>query len=74
MKTEITQAELLPITGVLGLVGRKCRQSIYDLMDRDPTFPRPVQVPGSYRAWRRSEVMDWIGRLPRAAGKQEGSQ
>lgn len=70
MTTEVVQGELLPIAGVLGLVGRKSRQAIHDLMRRDPTFPRPVQVPGSYCAWRRSELMVWIENLPRVEVKE----
>jgi len=71
MSTEALQGELLPITVVLGLVGRKSRQAIHDLMRRDPSFPRPVQVPGSYPAWRRSELMTWIENLPRIEPKKE---
>lgn len=74
MGTETLQGELLPITGVLVLVGRKSRQAIRDLMKRDPTFPRPVQLPGSYKAWRRAELMAWIEKLPRVELKKEGDQ
>ena len=68
---KITTPELLTFAALLVLTGRSSRQSIYDLMARDSTFPRPVQVGSKFSiAWRRGEVMAWINALPRA--EQDG--
>lgn len=59
-------SELLTIAALLVLLGRKSRQYIYDLMNRDATFPKPVRTPGGQILWRRREVVAWIEALPRA--------
>jgi hypothetical protein len=42
-------------------------QSIYDLMRRDPSFPRSRQIGGEFSVgWLRSEVMEWLNSRPRA--------
>ena len=38
------QPEVLTFSALLTLLGRRSRQSIYDLMRRDPSFPRPRQI------------------------------
>lgn len=64
---KVETAELLKVADLLTLLGRKSRQSLTDLQDRDPTFPRPVTVGSAFSiAWRRSEVMAWLNALPRA--------
>lgn len=35
------ESEVLTFSALLVLLGRRSRQSIYDLMRRDPSFPRP---------------------------------
>ena len=35
------QPEVLTFNALLTILGRRSRQSIYDLMRRDPSFPRP---------------------------------
>jgi predicted DNA-binding transcriptional regulator AlpA len=34
------QSEILAFNALLSLLGRRSRQSIYDLMRRDPSFPK----------------------------------
>ena len=58
--------ELLTVSTLITLLGRKSRQYAYDLLNRDATFPRPVRTPGGQILWRRNEVMAWIDALPRA--------
>ena len=36
------------------------RTSIYELMTKDASFPRPLQVLGNKLLWRSREIDDWI--------------
>jgi len=54
-------SEVLTFNALLVLLGRRSRQSIYDLMRRDPTFPKPRQIGSEFSVgWLRGEVMDWL--------------
>ncbi len=80
--------EILTFSALLAMLGRKSRQSVYDLMHRDPTFPKPRQIGSEFSVgWLRSEVMEWLRALPpvelngldavqrrRRAQKQEASR
>jgi len=53
-------------SALLTLLGRRSRQSIYDLMRRDPSFPRPRQIGSVFSiGWLRTEVMEWIVSRPK---------
>ena len=57
--------EILTFSALLATLGRKSRQSVYDLMHRDPTFPKPRQIGSEFSiGWLRSEVMEWLRALP----------
>jgi len=57
--------EILTFSALLAMLGRKSRQSVYDLMHRDPTFPKPRQIGSEFSVgWLRSEVMEWLKALP----------
>lgn len=57
--------EILTFSALLAMLGRKSRQSVYDLMHRDPTFPKPRQIGSEFSiGWLRSEVMEWLRALP----------
>ena len=59
------ESEVLTFNALLTLLGRRSRQSIYDLMRRDPSFPRPRQIGSEFSiGWLRSEVMEWINSRP----------
>ena len=61
------QPEVLTFSALLTVLGRRSRQSIYDLMRRDPSFPRPRQIGSEFSiGWLRSEVMDWLNARPKA--------
>ena len=61
------QPEVLTFSALLTLLGRRSRQSIYDLMRRDPSFPRPRQIGSEFSiGWLRGEVMEWLNSRPRA--------
>lgn len=61
------QPEVLTFSAVLTILGRRSRQSIYDLMRRDPSFPRPRQIGSEFSiGWLRSEVMEWLNSRPKA--------
>lgn len=34
---------------------------------QDPSFPRPILLPGGHRRWRLSEIEAWEASLPREA-------
>lgn len=58
-------SEVLTFNALLALLGRRSRQSIYDLMRRDPTFPKPRQIGSEFSVgWLRGEVMDWLHARP----------
>ncbi len=58
-------SEVLTFNALLVLLGRRSRQSIYDLMRRDPTFPKPRQIGSEFSVgWLRGEVMDWLQARP----------
>ena len=62
-----TESEVLTFNALLVLLGRRSRQSIYDLMRRDPTFPRPRQIGSEFSVgWLRGEVMGWLLARPPA--------
>jgi predicted DNA-binding transcriptional regulator AlpA len=57
--------EVLTFNALLVLLGRRSRQSIYDLMRRDPTFPKPRQIGSEFSVgWLRGEVMEWLAARP----------
>jgi len=58
---------VLTFSALLVLLGRRSRQSIYDLMRRDPSFPRPRQLGSEFSiGWLRGEVMEWLRSRPMA--------
>ena len=58
-------SEVLTFNALLALLGRRSRQSIYDLMRRDPTFPKPRQIGSEFSVgWLRGEVMEWLNARP----------
>jgi len=64
----VQTAELVTFASLLAMLGKRSRQAIYDLMRRDPTFPRPIQVGSEFSvAWKRCEVLQWIDVQPRAS-------
>jgi len=61
------EPEVLTFNALLTILGRRSRQSIYDLMRRDPSFPRPRQIGSEFSiGWLRSEVIEWLNSRPRA--------
>ena len=59
--------EVLTFSALLTLLGRRSRQSIYDLMRRDPSFPRARQIGSEFSiGWLRGEVMEWLNTRPKA--------
>ncbi len=59
------ESEVLTFNALLALLGRRSRQSIYDLMRRDPTFPKPRQIGSEFSVgWLRGEVMEWLKARP----------
>lgn len=60
------EPEVLTFNALLTILGRRSRQSIYDLMRRDPTFPRPRQIGSEFSVgWLCGEVMEWLNARPR---------
>lgn len=53
---------LLKMPEVMERCGFRSRQSIYDVMDRDSTFPRPVKIGKRGVRWVESEISAWIQR------------
>jgi len=59
------ESEVLTFSALLTLLCRRSRQSVYDLMRRDPSFPRPRQLGSEYPiGWLRAEVMQWLTSRP----------
>ena len=59
------ESGVLTFSALLVLLGRRSRQSIYDLMRRDPSFPRPRQLGSEFSiGWLRAEVMQWLHSRP----------
>lgn len=54
----ISMAELQQVTGF------RSRQSIYNRLRSDPTFPRPRRVGAHSIAFLRAEVERWVASLP----------
>jgi predicted DNA-binding transcriptional regulator AlpA len=62
---DYNESEVLTFNSLLALLSRRSRQSIYDLMRRDPSFPRPRQIGGEFSiGWLRGEVMEWLNSRP----------
>lgn len=61
---------LISFAEVQRQLGGCCRQTIYNLLARDPKFPRPVKLT-RYQMWRRSEVDEFIRSLPHVHRKAE---
>jgi predicted DNA-binding transcriptional regulator AlpA len=47
-------------------LGYKDRASLYHLIVKDPTFPKPIRLlsPRSDRRWRRADVEAWLAKQP----------
>src|SRR5882672_4112956 len=62
---DYNESEVLTFNSLLALLSRRSRQSIYDLMRRDPSFPRPRQIGSEFSiGWLRGEVMEWLNSRP----------
>ena len=62
------EAEVLTFGALLVLLGRRSRQSIYDLMRRDPSFPRPRQLGSEFSiGWLRGMTRGLSGTAPNDA-------
>lgn len=61
---ELTLRQLLRREDVLAMVGLST-STLYRLMN-EGAFPRPVAVAPRRVAWRREDVVEWIGSRPRA--------
>ena len=60
-----SESEVLTFNALLALLGRRSRQSIYDLMRRDASFPKPRQIGSEFSVgWLRGEVMEWLHARP----------
>jgi len=57
---------MMSFSDVLHYFNRRSRQWLYDLMRRDPTFPRPREIGSEFSAqFKRSEILEWIDAQPR---------
>jgi predicted DNA-binding transcriptional regulator AlpA len=57
---------MMSVADVLHYFNRRSRQWLYDLMRRDPTFPRPREIGSEFSAqFKRSEILEWIDAQPR---------
>ena len=64
---KLNEPEVLTFNSLLALLNRRSRQSIYDLMRRDPSFPRPRQIGSEFSVgWLRGEVFEWLNTRPPA--------
>lgn len=61
-----SESEVLTFSALLILLCRRSRQSVYDLMRRDSSFPKPRQLGSEFSiGWLRAEVMEWLNSRPR---------
>ena len=66
-QAKLNEPEVLTFNSLLALLNRRSRQSIYDLMRRDPSFPRPRQIGSEFSiGWLRGEVFEWLNTRPPA--------
>ena len=66
-KFDSSQPEVLSFSALQSILGKRSRQSIYDLLRRDPSFPRPRQIGSEFSVgWLRGEIIEWISSLPLA--------
>lgn len=65
------QDALLTIKDVMALTGIKSRTSIYNLMETDGRFPRPLKFGTRGLRFRNSELQGYIKRLPYRDGGGE---
>ena len=64
---ESIQPEILTFSSLQLILGKRSRQSIYDLLRRDPSFPRPRQMGSEFSVgWLRGEIVEWLNSLPLA--------
>lgn len=64
-QAKLNEPEVLTFNSLLALLNRRSRQSIYDLMRRDPTFPRPRQIGSEFSiGWLRGEIFEWLNTRP----------
>lgn len=64
-QVKLNEPEVLTFNSLLALLNRRSRQSIYDLMRRDPSFPRPRQIGSEFSiGWLRGEVFEWLNTRP----------
>lgn len=60
---------LLSIKDIMRLTGIKSRTSIYNLMENDGRFPRPLRFGKRGTRFRRSEYQAWVKSLPYKVGE-----
>ena len=59
---------LLNVRDVAARLG-VCRPTVYNILKRDPSFPRPIHIASRSPRWRAAELAAWIEskRQPRPA-------
>ena len=65
--------ELMSFGQVRSLLEYKTRKSLYDLMERDRTFPKPLRLGGASprsQRWRRDAVFAWLDEQKPARAKR----
>jgi predicted DNA-binding transcriptional regulator AlpA len=56
--------ELVAVAEIAAMLGVS-RQRVYQLLEEDPTFPKPIEQLAVGRIWRRADVEKWA----RGAGR-----
>ncbi|MFT4046950.1 MAG: AlpA family phage regulatory protein [Solimonas sp.] len=63
----------LPFTDTRDALGLRSRQAIYDLMRRDPSFPKPVKL-GRRTYFVEGEIVRYLEALAAQRGARHGDQ
>jgi predicted DNA-binding transcriptional regulator AlpA len=63
MSKQSSPVALIRMQELMRMIDVRSRQTIYDKLREDPTFPKPRRE-GVHVAWLRSEVVAWIEALP----------
>jgi len=59
---------------LLSLLGYKSHESVYKLVQRDASFPKPRRIGPAGIAWMRAEVDEWIASRPVAEWAEHRKQ
>jgi predicted DNA-binding transcriptional regulator AlpA len=57
---------LMNMRALMSTLSIRSRTTVYQRLQQDPSFPRPLRMNRRFLRWRRADVEAYVGSLPEA--------